>query len=159
MLRFQLPACAGHLQGETGQRARVLSCCGDWNEGAVEQRHVSPEASGQRHAADGGVLRRQEMRVMAALLAQERLTVFCIFCAFSFLFLKKMLLWPPSVSRMCVYSRTLPSPLAWQWSAASLGPTGSPGLPGGGLGALHRSSSCAFISLRAGGASRDEGRV
>lgn len=89
MLRFQLPACAGHLQGETGQRARVLSCCGDWNEGAVEQRHVSPEASGQRHAADGGVLRRQEMRVMAALLAQERLTVFCIFCAFSFLFLKK----------------------------------------------------------------------
>lgn len=39
---------------------------------------------------------------MAALLAQERLTVFCIFCAFSFLFLKKKCSYGHLASLECV---------------------------------------------------------
>lgn len=73
--------------------------------------------------------------VMAALLAQERLTVFCIYLLIFLLFLKKECSCGHlvSLSGMCVHQTVSLHPLPWQWSAANLGPPPSSYLPAVGL--------------------------
>lgn len=93
----------------------------------MERRHECP---GDRPAHQAAPEARCRQQGVAALLAQERWTVFCI-CLLSFLLFqkKRMLSWVPGVFLQCVCSRALPFTLRLGGSAVSPGPCPPPPTP------------------------------
>lgn len=109
MLHFRLPARAGGLQGKAvggpGKCPAVVTGTGaTWNGGACapepSMRGCARAHSRQREESSGS----RRSIVMAALFAQERLTVFCIYLLTFLLFFKKECSrgYLESLSRMCV---------------------------------------------------------
>lgn len=115
----------GRWDGKTGQSASTPCQCGessgrDWTGAARSCGTSAPET--HRLGCAAGLLRGQEESsrsrrsiVMAALLAQERLTVFCIYLlVFHHFFKKRMLSRSPGISfwNMCVQQSVSLHPLS-----------------------------------------------
>lgn len=120
------PCWLGSLQGEVAWSAWALSRDPLEREPRAVVAHAPQTWARwvcQERAPDGrGKLRKEKHRV-AALLAQKRLEVFCIYLL-SFLFLKKNALvvtWPLFLERVCT-AVCLPSPFALVKVMASPGP-------------------------------------